>query len=258
MIAGMGELHLEIYVERIRREYKRRGRSRRAEGQLPRSADARPSRYDFKHKKQTGGSGQYAHIVGTDGPDDRRRSGRDRRRAAVRRQGHRRPHSEELHPGRRKGLPQHAGQGPARRLPGRRLKIELEDGKYHDVDSSDMAFMICAQELLPRDVPEDEAGAAGADHDGGDRSARARSKAAVVGNITSRRGIVIVDRDERRHRARSSPKCRWPKRSATRPTCAAMTQGQGTFTMEFAKYRPVPTNIQTEIIAERKAELQPA
>jgi elongation factor G len=37
-----------------------------------------------------------------------------------------------------------------------------------------------------------------------------------------------------------------------------MTQGQGTFTMEFSKYRPVPGNIQTEIIAERKAELQPA
>jgi elongation factor G len=63
VIAGMGELHLDIYVERIRREYKVD-----VEVGAPkvsyREAPTRPTEYDYKHKKQTGGSGQYAHIVG--------------------------------------------------------------------------------------------------------------------------------------------------------------------------------------------------
>src|SRR5262249_20726764 len=63
LIAGMGELHLEIYVERMRREYKLE-----VEVGAPkvsyREAPTRETEYNFKHKKQTGGSGQYAHIVG--------------------------------------------------------------------------------------------------------------------------------------------------------------------------------------------------
>src|SRR6185295_8953082 len=63
VIAGMGELHLEIYVERIRREYKVE-----VEVGAPkvsyREAPTQAAEYNYKHKKQTGGSGQYAHIVG--------------------------------------------------------------------------------------------------------------------------------------------------------------------------------------------------
>src|SRR4029079_5006442 len=63
VIAGMGELHLEIYTERIRREY-----NVEVEVGAPkvsyREAPTRTAEYNFKHKKQTGGSGQYAHIVG--------------------------------------------------------------------------------------------------------------------------------------------------------------------------------------------------
>ena len=125
VIAGMGELHLEIYVERIRREYKVE-----VEVGAPkvsyREAPTKAAEYDFKHKKQTGGSGQYAHIVGTMGPMTDEEVDRDRRRAAVRRQDSRRPHSGELHPGGRKGLPRHARQGPGRRVPGRRRQDRPE------------------------------------------------------------------------------------------------------------------------------------
>ena len=64
IIRGMGELHLEIYVERIKREYK----ANVILGQPKvnyREAPTMPANFDYKHKKQTGGSGQYAHIVGT-------------------------------------------------------------------------------------------------------------------------------------------------------------------------------------------------
>ena len=72
IIAGMGELHLEIYVERIRREYKVE-----VEVGAPkvsyREAPTQAAEFNYKHKKQTGGSGQYAHIVGTVEPLPRRR-----------------------------------------------------------------------------------------------------------------------------------------------------------------------------------------
>ena len=89
---------------------------------------------------------------------------------------------------------------------------------------------------------------------------RVSSRAAVVGNISSRRGVVNVDQ------------CTGVKNGITNilaevplaetfgysTDLRSMTQGQGTFSMELAKYRPVPTNIQIDIVAERKAELQPA
>src|SRR6202008_2923423 len=67
VIAGMGELHLEIYVERIRREYKVEVEVGAPKVSYRESA-TKPVAYDFTHKKQTGGSGQYAHIVGNMAP----------------------------------------------------------------------------------------------------------------------------------------------------------------------------------------------
>ena len=63
IIAGMGELHLEIYVERIRREYRRGGEGRAAEVNY-REAPTAAAEFNQRHKKQTGGAGQFAHIVG--------------------------------------------------------------------------------------------------------------------------------------------------------------------------------------------------
>ena len=122
VIAGMGELHLEIYVERIRREYKVE-----VEVGAPkvsyREAPTQEAEYNFKHKKQTGGSGQYAHIVGTLEPLPRRRRAEDVR---VRGRGRRRPHSEGLHSLGREGLPRLAEQGPAGRLPDRGRQGDAE------------------------------------------------------------------------------------------------------------------------------------
>ena len=115
IISGMGELHLEIYVERIRREYKVDCTVGTPKVSY-REAPTKVTPFNYKHRKQTGGSGQYAHIVGRDGAAARRRP----RAVRVRQRGHRRPDSERVHPLGREGLPRLAGQGTGRRLRGHR------------------------------------------------------------------------------------------------------------------------------------------
>ena len=116
IIAGMGELHLEIYVERIRREYKVEVEVGAPEGQLPRGAHAGRPSSTSEHKKQTGGSGQYAHIVGRMEPLPE-----DAEETFVFEDevvGGRIP--QAVHPGGREGLPRVDRQGPGGRLSGRR------------------------------------------------------------------------------------------------------------------------------------------
>ncbi len=171
VIAGMGELHLEIYVERIRREY-----NVEVEVGAPkvsyRESATKPAAFDFTHKKQTGGSGQYAHIVGQMSPMTEEDMAASRRRAVVRRQRGWRPHSKELHPCHRKRLPQHAGQGPGRGLPGRQHEDRSQRRQVPRSRQLGHGVHGLRPELLPRNVPQDEAGPPGADHADGAGSAR--------------------------------------------------------------------------------------
>ena len=217
IIAGMGELHLEIYVERIRREYKVE-----VDVGAPkvsyREAPTKAAEFNYKHKKQTGGSGQYAHIVGKFEPLPRRRSRGDFvfEDKVV---GGRIP--KEYIPSVEKGFRDDARQGPGgRAIPIVGVKVDLEDGSYHDVDSSrhgvpDLrrncfreTFLKTKPVLLEPimkvevEVPEQVPG-------------------------SGRRRTHQPPRHDRGHRNATAasptikPKCRWPRRSATRPTCAA-------------------------------------
>ena len=148
---------------------------------LRRSATAKPrpkpTEFNHKHKKQTGGSGQYAHIVGMMGPmtdEEARRGRRASCCSSTRSSSGRIP--KNFIPAVEKGFRNMMAKGPLAGFPVVGFKIDLQDGSYHDVDSSDMAFSLCAG-LLPRRVPADEAGAARADHAGGNRSAPKPSKA---------------------------------------------------------------------------------
>jgi elongation factor G len=255
VIAGMGELHLEIYVERIRREYKVDVEVGAPKVSYRESATKEVA-YDFTHKKQTGGSGQYAHIVGSMGPMT------DEESAATEGEllfndnirGGRIP--ANFIPAIEKGFRNMLAKGPVAGFPVVGIKIDLNDGKHHEVDSSDMAFMVCAQNcfretfpkmkpallepimLMELEMPEQFQGT-------------------VVGNISSRRGIVIST-DMVNNVTKIIAEVPLAETFGYSTDLRSMTQGQGTFTMELAKYRPVPGNIQADIIAERKAELQPA
>ena len=155
VIAGMGELHLDIYVERIRREY-----GVDVEVGAPkvsyREAPTKTAEYNYKHKKQTGGSGQYAHIVGQleclpeEAEDDVRVRGESRGRT----------HSQGIHPQRREGFSRLAGQGTRGRLSDR--GGQGDSGRRLVPRSGQLGHGLpdLRPELLPRDVPEDQAGAA--------------------------------------------------------------------------------------------------
>ena len=249
VIAGMGELHLEIYVERIRREYKVE-----VEVGAPkvsyREAPTAKATYNFKHKKQTGGSGQFAHIVGwlEPLPDDSEEENFEFESVVV--QG-RIP--KEYIPSVEKGFRQSLEKGPIAGYPIVGVKAVLEDGSYHEVDSSDMAFQICARNcfretflqakpVLLEPIMKVEI------------EVPATYQGAVAGELTSRRGMIMAT-EMQGNIAVIEGEVPLAETFGYSTDLRSMTQGQGTFTMEFAKYRRVPLSIQQEIIAEKKKQL---
>ncbi len=248
VISGMGELHLEIYVERIRREYKVE-----LEVGAPkvsyREAPTKEAEYNYKHKKQTGGSGQFAHIVGrlTPLPEDSEEVFEFEEKVV----GGRVP--KEYIPSVEKGFRQSIGKGPLAEFPIVGVKATLEDGSYHDVDSSDMAFQICARNcfretflktkpVLLEPIMKFEV------------EVPAQFQGSVAGELNSRRGM-IVSTEMRGPLATIEAEVPLSETFGYSTDLRSMTQGQGTFTMEFAKYRRVPNAIQEEIIAEKKKQL---
>ncbi|MBL8826364.1 MAG: elongation factor G [Planctomycetaceae bacterium] len=245
VIAGMGELHLEIYVERIRREYKVEVNVGAPKVSY-REAPSQNAEYDFKHKKQTGGSGQYAHVKGHFEPlpegaeenfifEDKVVGGRIPR---------------EYIPSVEKGYLASLNKGPVAGFPIVGIKCVLEDGSYHDVDSSDMAFQTCARNCFREtflkmkpallepimkveiEVPTNFQGP-------------------VTGDVISRRGLIVSSEMEG---PTTKIECELPLSEVFgySTDLRSLTQGQGTFTMEFAKYKRVPNSIQEAIVAEKK------
>ena len=252
LIAGMGELHLDIYVERIKREYKVE-----VEVGAPkvsyREAPTRGTPYDYKHKKQTGGSGQYAHIIGHLEPLPEESADNFVFEDAV--VGGRVP--REYIPSVEKGFRAVLNKGPIAGFPIVGVKATLEDGSYHDVDSSDMAFQTCARQgfreaflatkpvllepimKMEVEVPADFQGP-------------------VTGELNKRRGLIIST-ETVGNASTIIAEVPLAETFGYSTDLRSMTQGQGVFTMEFAKYRPTPGNIQKEIVEERKkAELAAA
>ncbi|QDU57971.1 elongation factor G [Aeoliella mucimassa] len=260
IIAGMGELHLEVYVERIKREY-----GVEVEVGAPkvsyRESGQQAFEFDHKRKKQSGGSGQYGHIVGVMRPmsdEDRAKmeeagtSGEFYFEDQV--TGGRIP--KEYIPAVKKGFEEMMDKGPLAGYPVVGLAVELKDGTYHDVDSSDMAFKLTARECFREhfnrmkplllepimkmeiECPEDFQGS-------------------VVGQISAKRGM-IVETETTNGLTKIIAEVPLAETFGYSNDLRSQTQGQGTFSMEFCKYAPVPSNIQADIIEERKAELQPA
>lgn len=247
VIAGMGELHLEIYVERMKREYNCEV-SVGAPKVSYRETATRRADFDFKHKKQTGGSGQYAHIKGYLEPlgDDQEETYIFEEKVV----GGRIP--KEYIPAVNKGFKAAMVKGPVAEYPVVNVLAVLQDGSYHEVDSSDMAFQTCGRNCfketflkakpvllepvmkLEAEVPPDFQGP-------------------VTGELTSRRGI-IVSTDMAGDTAVIIAEVPLAETFGYSTDLRSMTQGQGTFSMEFSHYRQVPSNIQEKILADRKAE----
>ncbi|MCX6125311.1 MAG: elongation factor G, partial [Proteobacteria bacterium] len=232
IIKGMGELHLEIYVERIKREYK----AEVIVGQPKvnyREAPGKASSFDYKHRKQTGGSGQYAHIVGTltPLPEDSEATFVFNNKTV----GGSVP--KEFIPGVEKGLKEAVDKGPLAGCQVIGCQIDLLDGSFHPVDSSEMAFKIAARAAFKEaflaskpvllepimrvevETPVDFQGP-------------------VQGDLSSRRGLLLGSdmRD-----AYAVILCEVPlsEMFGYSTDLRSKTQGKAGFSMEFARYRPV-------------------
>ena len=249
IMAGMGELHLEVYVERIKREYKLEvevGAPKVSYRETPTQA----YEFDHKHKKQSGGSGQFAHIKGTLEPwEDEEGSEVFLFEESI--VSGRIP--KQFIPAVNKGLIQSIVKGTLAEYPVVGLKCHLKDGAYHDVDSSEMAFQTAARgmfrECMPKtkpvilepvmkieiETPENFQGG-------------------IVGDITSRRGIM--ESTDMQPDGSVLIVCEVPlsETFGYMTDLRSMSQGQATFTMELKGYRKVPSNVQTEIIEERRKQ----
>ena len=245
LLAGMGELHLDVYLERIRREYKVE-----VEVGAPkvsyREAPTQVAEFNYKHRKQTGGSGQYAHIIGRlePLPEDAEDSFVFEEQIV----GGRIP--GEYIPSVEKGFRQALEKGPLAGFPVVGIKTLLIDGSYHEVDSSDMAFQICAKDcfreyfsktkpVLLEPIMRMEIECPG-EYQGN-----------VSGELVSRRGM-IVSTDMRDDVTLIVAEVPLAETFGYATDLRSLTKGQGTFSMEPACYRKVPASIQEEIVAEKK------
>jgi elongation factor G len=245
LIAGMGELHLDIYVERIRREY-----GVECEVGAPkvsyREAPTRDVEFDYKHKKQTGGSGQYAHMKGKLEvlPEDSEENFIFEEKVV----GGRIP--KQFIPSIEKGFRESLGKGPVAEFPVVLVKMVVEDGSYHEVDSSDRAFQLaakgCFRETFQKSKPALLEPIMNIEIEAPDTF-----QGSIVGDITSRRGI-ITSTDIRDGVSRITADVPLAETFGYATDLRSMTQGQGVFSMELACYRKTPVSIQEEIVAERR------
>jgi elongation factor G len=249
ILAGMGELHLEVYIERIRREY---GVS--VEVGAPkvnyREAPTQAAKFNTRHRKQTGGSGQYAHIVGSLEPFDPEES-EEAFQFEENVVGGRIP--KQYLPAVEKGFRSTLQRGPLAGYPVVGLRVTVDDGSYHEVDSSELAFQVCAvttmrenfrrtNPVLLEPVMKIEIECPG------------EFQGAVVGDLTSRRGMVVGTEADGAI-TRIEGEIPLAETFGYSTNLRSMTQGQGTFSLEFARYRRLPPSIERDVIAERKAEL---
>ncbi|MBN8537584.1 MAG: elongation factor G [Deltaproteobacteria bacterium] len=252
IISGMGELHLEIYVERMKREFACEvivGQPQVAY----RETIMQEGPYDYTHKKQSGGAGQFAKVVGRIEPlpADVKEVFAFKNEVV----GGRIP--KEFIPAVEEGFQEQCQKGPLIGFPIVGVNVILQDGQYHDVDSSYMAFKICAMAAmreaylkakptvlepimkLETTVPDEYQGAA-------------------VGQINQRRG-VIVGTTNFEGNCVIEAEVPLTEMFGYSTDLRSATKGKGEFSMEFAKYSPAPRNIQEELAKkyqQKRAEEQ--
>jgi len=240
IIEGMGELHLEIYVERMRREYGAEvstGNPRVAY----RETITRRAEFNYTHKKQTGGAGQFGRIAGFIEPyaegdflfDNKITGG------AI---------PTNYIPACEKGFQQSLEKGPKMGFPVTGIKICINDGAFHAVDSSEIAFIAAAKGAFK----EAYAKAAPVIHEPIMKvviETPTEYQGSVMGLLNQRRGIIVGAQDEG---VMSVVESQVPLAEMVgfSTILRSATQGKAQFTMEFSAYRQVPASIAEKILEE--------
>ena len=247
IISGMGELHLNIYVERMKREFNCEVQVGKPQVAY-RETISQAVPYDYTHKKQTGGAGQFAKVIGqleALGVNSEQNyefvnkivSGRIPR---------------EYIPAVDKGFKEQMTKGPLIGFPIVGIKATLSDGAYHDVDSSEMAFRVCAMAafresyLKARPVALEPIMKL-------EVSCPEEFQGQVVGQINQRRGII---KGTETSEAFTTVEAEVPLAEMFEYSTElrSATQGKGEFTMEFSAYSRVPSNIQEQLVKEYQSK----
>jgi elongation factor G len=245
IIEGMGELHLDVYVERMRREYKAEVETGQPQVAY-RETITQAAEFNYIHKKQTGGSGQFGRVAGVMEPTveadfifENKITGGAIPTAYI--------------PACEKGFRNCLAKGPLMGFPVNGVKVTINDGASHSVDSSDMAF---------------QAAARGAFREGYHKAkpvimepimkvaveTPSEYQGPVMGLLNQRRGMIVGAQDE-------GPMCvieaqvPLAEMFGFSTVLRSSTQGKAQFTMEFAAYRQVPQSIAEDLIkqaAEKK------
>jgi elongation factor G len=240
IIQGMGELHLDVYLERMKREYKAEVETGQPQVAY-REAISQRAEFDYTHKKQTGGAGQYGRVIGYIEPlqngqyefVDNVKGGRIPR---------------EFIPSCDKGFKSALQKGQLIGFPIASVRVVLVDGNAHSVDSSDIAFQTAAREAF--------------------KQAYLKAKPQIlepvmklsvegpsefVGNIFStinqRRGIIVSTVEDGTF-ARVDAEVPLSEMFGYATILRTLTQGKAEFTMEFLKYGRVPVSIAEKLRAE--------
>lgn len=245
IIRGMGELHLEIYLERIRREYKVPVAAGAPKVSY-REAPTRKVAFNYKHRKQTGGAGQYGHIVGYFEPLEAEDAGSFVFEEAV--TGGNVP--AEYIPSVERGFREMVKKGPLAGFEVVGLKAVLEDGSYHEVDSSDLAFYICSMDCFREHFPKTNPVLLEPVMKV-EIEAPSQFQGSVGGDISSRRGMIMGS-ETREGFAVLTAEVPLANMFGYATDLRSATQGKGTFTMEFSRYARVPSAIQEQIIKSQK------
>jgi elongation factor G len=245
VIAGMGELHLDILVDRMRREFNVEANIGKPQVAYRETIRGTVEKLDYVHKKQTGGSGQYAKVIvkleplplDADGPTYEFVN-------AV--SGGRIP--KEFIPSVDAGAQDSMQYGVLAGYPLVGLKLTLLDGQYHEVDSSEMAFKIAGSMVMKEaarkadpallepmmavevTTPEDNMGD-------------------VIGDLNSRRGL-IQSMEERSGARVVKALVPLSEMFGYVGDLRSKTQGRASYSMQFDSYAEVPANVAKEIIAK--------
>jgi len=245
IIKGMGELHLEIYIERIKREYNCDvvvGKPKVAY----RETITQRAEYNYTHKKQTGGSGQFARVAGYIEPIPAE-EGKDYEFVDAVVGG---VISREFIPGCDKGFQDQVASGVLIEQPVVNVRVVLNDGQTHPVDSSEMAFrlasryamkeaLVAAKPIILEPIMKLET------------SAPDEFQGVIIGQINQRRGVIVNTTIETGY-AIVNAEVPLSEMFGYSSDLRGATQGKGEFTMEFLKYAPVPRNVQEQLIEEYK------
>ncbi|MFC3984364.1 MULTISPECIES: elongation factor G [Streptosporangium] len=247
VIWGMGELHLEILVDRMRREFKVEANVGRPQVAYRETIRRKVEKVDYVHKKQTGGSGQFAKVIIDIEPLG---EGNDGYEFENKVSGGRIP--REYIPSVDAGAQEAAEFGVLAGYPMVGVKVTLQDGAYHEVDSSEMAFKIAGsmafkeaarkadavilEPMMAVEVttPEDYMGD-------------------VIGDLNGRRGQIQA-MDERGGNRVVSALVPLSEMFGYVGDLRSKTQGRASYSMQFDSYAEVPAHIAKEIVAKVRGE----